>query len=698
MSEDASPWQPPRPWLTYGEGVRRRATHRREALLAFHAALDGGASKTEATEAARAKYTELAGVPVTARNVRNWLRTIAERGGRDAPLVAHCDGKECVHAARRLRVPEEFVAALKRKCLEPGVGVFSAAVRAFEMAWQAGAVVPGLGSASRLGEPFPYKETQLRRFAPSKAARVQGARGKFAVKAGGLIPAPPISTANLRLRQEVIMDDKRLDMVAVDDQTGRHVSLVMYLAMDRATRQILGYILREDGAIRQTDVEALTAFVLRVCGFAGKSAGYATTLKFERGTVAISPEREALLTGMFPGELLISRTSMIGGRNAPGDFAQSASGNFFGKGALESFMRTLDCYTRHLVGQRGNHFGNTALMLGDLLTAPSRIASPNYKARGSMIEESVIAATNAQAVHWLETGETAGALESCKATGIRPPLLFVSEVNLALQGVLAYYNALRGHRREGFANLPAVNARGGLDWIAESSNDKAERLARELASEGRSLTTISDADAAVLLHKVKRATVTANGARVRIGGRERLYWCAHSRAIAAAQHSSAGKKVFLALYNPEDPRELYILDNAPGRLPATAEELPPEVAPVFLESLPLYEAPDANDDAALAERARQVQANAGRIGREYLRNVLPFVEDQTQRRERNLELSEPIRAAVSALRGPGTRRELPATQLGTELSRARQLQAANDRHGAGHAADGETEAEDFDER
>ena len=61
-------------------------------------------------------------------------------------------------------------------------------------------------------------------------------------------------------------------------------------------RATLGYLLREAGAVRQTDVEGLTAFVLRVCGFAGKSAGYATTLKYERGTVAISAAREELLT------------------------------------------------------------------------------------------------------------------------------------------------------------------------------------------------------------------------------------------------------------------------------------------------------------------------------------------------------------------------------------------------------------------
>ena len=47
-------------------------------------------------------------------------------------------------------------------------------------------------------------------------------------------------------------------------------------------------------------------------------------------------------------------------------------------------------------------------------------------------------------------------------------------------------------------------------------------------------------------------------------------------------------KEFLALFNPEDPRELYLLKNCVGRLPATASSLPAGEEPHFFEALPLF--------------------------------------------------------------------------------------------------------------
>lgn len=434
--------------------------------------------------------------------------------------------------------------------------------------------------------------------------------------------------------------------------------------------------------VRQNDVEGLTAFLLRVAGFAGAGAGYATTLKFERGTVAISPERAGLLEAMFPGQLIISRTGMIGG-SGPGAFQQSASGNFFGKGKLESFMRTLDIYTHHLAGQRGNIYANEPLMLGELLTTAERIAHPNYKRKGSMIEEAVLCAEAAKAAHFLATpGAPVSAVDASAATEITGPLLYVREVHTALQSAILFHNSERGHRREGFLEMALPLANGGQRLVTESANDKAARLQAALTAQGRSLSRISAADAATLLHKVKRVTVRPGGARVRIGGRERLYWQPDSLAVAAAQHSNTEEKTFLALYNSEDPRELYLLHNPVGNVPATADELPAGIEPHFFESLPLYDAPDAGDELALAKRAASVARNHGRVHAELLRNVIPFSAAHTARREKNLDASEPLRAAITVLRAEAPKTELPPTAIGSAFETAREgdAEAARERY------------------
>lgn len=694
-------WQPARPWLQNKPSVRFRATMKRDAMAVWWAALRRGVRQEEAARMVSEEYLRLCGKTVCARNVWRWAKMLASRGGEFAPLDAYVDEKQTAHPSARLAVPEEFIAAVRSKVLSPGVEQWAAAVRSFALAWQAGDDVPGLGRAARPDEPFPFTAKQLQKFCPSKAARVSAARGKFAAKCAGLLPAPPIGSRELRLREIVAFDDKRLDIVALDDQTGRPVSLVLYLAMDFSSRQILGYILRADGNARQNDVEALAAFLLRVAGFAGANAGYATTLVFERGTVAISAERAALLEAMFPGQIRISRTAMIGG-SGPGEFRQSASGNFFGKGKLESFMRTLDCYLRHVAGQRGNVYANEPAMLGDLLTTAERIASPQYKLRGTMIEEAVLCAEAAKAIHFAtaEKGASLSAADASAATEIRPPLLFVREVQTAIQAAIAFYNSERGHRREGFLEMAVPSGNGGHRRVAESANDKAARLQTALHAQGRSLQQISAADAAVLLHKVIRVSVRPGGARVRLNGRERLYWHPDSLAVAAAQQSSAGEKIFLALVNPCDPRELYLLHNPPSHVRTPAEDLPPGEEAHFFEALPLYDAPDANDELALASRAASVARNHSRIKVEIVRNTVPFTAAQTARRERNIEsVSEPLRAAaLTVLREEGARAELPPTAIGAAFAEhAEDADAARDRHTAGLRR-AKPAPEPFDER
>jgi len=677
---DTHGWAPARKHSEYPPGLQLRAEQKHAACATYYAALNNAFSPRQAARKAAEEYRRVTvgavrgrrvyadGIGVSTRQVDRWIKEIDARGGEAAPLEAYHDEKSCPHVSARLSMPEEFVAALKSKALEPGVRKLSAAFRAFEIAWMEGKSVPGVGRAETQGAPFPLTIRQLRKYQPSKAARESAGVGRFVAKASGLLPAMPLSSAELRLRERIVFDDKRLDMIALEDATGRPVSVVLYIAMDEATRQILGYLLREDGAVRQTDVEGLTAFILRTAGFAGQTAGYATTLKFERGTVAISPAREQMLKRLFPAELVISRTKMVTGGTG---YSEGASGNFFGKAKLESFMKTLDEFSRHLVGQRGNHYRNTPLMLGDLLATPEKISSPQYKLKGSMIEEAVMAAQTARALAWTATGQLPDAAQASAQTGVRGPLLYVSELTTAVQGVIAYYNAQRDHRREGFADMPMIQPDGRLIQVRESSNDKAARLQRDLAAQGRGLQRISEADTLVLLHKVKRVTVRPNGARVRINGTERIYWSGESLAVAEAQQSNLGEREYLALYNPEDPRELYLLKNPVGRVPLTATELPADETPHFFEALPLYHAPEMHDEAALAERARAIASNHSRVQLEIVRNTTSHLAAITERRARNTELAEPLRAALSVLRDAAPKADRPETALGREMREGR---------------------------
>ena len=61
----------------------------------------------------------------------------AAGGPELARIEAYADGKSVPHhnaqLVRKLSIPQEFIRAFKSKCLEPGVGMVSAAHRFFEI-------------------------------------------------------------------------------------------------------------------------------------------------------------------------------------------------------------------------------------------------------------------------------------------------------------------------------------------------------------------------------------------------------------------------------------------------------------------------------------------------------------------------------------------------------------------------------------
>ncbi len=660
-------WEPD---FEFGEkpaATQEKALKAKNVMAVYFAALDAGRAKQDANTIARAEWVKVFGSECSEKTVRRYEARVEQAGGfENAPLEAYCDNKDVRHPGRSAKgkIPGEFLKAFRSKCCEPGHVNVSRAIHHFKILWETGQEVPGLGVRQSEDQAFPLSDGTMRKFAPGRAAREVAGRGQFAAKVRKALPALPLSTHRLRLRERIVYDDKRPDIVLLDDETGAQLEPWIYLAMDESTKQILGWAFRSDGHMRQLDTDAFTAGILRSAGFSDGAAGYLTTNKFERGTVALSTEREWLLRSLFPRQLDFSRTKMIGGHNVPGDFAQARSGNFMGKGKLESFMKTMDCFFAHFPGQRGNDAkNNQPAMLGDTTLSIQTILSPNYKMKGTMIEEALLCAHSAMAASW-EKGENLSARDAAERTGINPPLIWKSDFIKAMAVVIAYYNRRRGHRMEGF-DLITINGRDGKpERVTESPDDKARRLEMELAAQGGKLVRLSEADTMLLLHKCKKVTVTANGVNI-LG---KIFWSEHSKAIWEAQHNSTLEKEYLALYDPQRMTEIYLLRNPVSHFRKVDESLAGQT-PVFFECLPLYIAPDQNNPEQMREHAQRIATNQNRVMREVAIVTEPFIDEQTRRRLENTQKLQAIRATIMTIE-PKDRPVLPATGAAAGFAQA----------------------------
>ena len=657
-------WEPDFEFGAKPAATQEKAHKVRNVMAVYFAALDSGRTKCDANTIARAEWVKVFGGECNEKTIRRYEARIERAGGHEAaPLEAYCDNKDVKHARNTKGVPHEFLLKFRSKCCEPGHINVSRAMHHYRILWETGQEVPGFGARRSEDQAFPLSESTMRKFAPGRAAREVAGRGKFSAKAKGALPALPLSSRALWFRARIVFDDKRPDIVLLDDDSGAQFEPQILLAMDESTKQILGWAFRGDGHMRQMDSDAFTAGILRSAGFCD-GAGFLTTLKYERGATPISTDREWLLKNLFPRNLDISRTSMIGGHNVPGDFAQKASGNFMGKGKLESFMRTFDCFFAHLAGQRGNN-GQLAQpsMLGDTTLTLKTVLDPNYKIKGTMIEEALLCAHSAMAVSWM-AGEDLSAREAAERTGIVPPLLFKSEFIQYMAVIIAYYNRRRGHRMEGFQDITITNREGKPERVTESPDDKARRLEQELAGQGGRIARLSEADTMLLLHKAKKVCVKPNGVSL-LG---KLFWSEHSKAIWEAQHNTTLEKYYLALYDPQRLNEIYLLRNPVSHFREKDESLSGET-PVFFEVLPLYVAPDQTNPEQMRERAGRIATNTNRVMREVAIVTQPYIDEQTQRRLANTEKLREIRATIMTIE-PKDRPVLSATGAAQGFSEA----------------------------
>ncbi len=645
------------PFASKSELAKNKAFAVREVMHTYFQCIDAGLPSKDAIAAAIEKSTGLFKKPWNERTVRRKRDAIeaARPPGKtvyEVKLDHFADQKEVPHYSARLEnkgvVPREFISAFRAKCLEPGMEHVTSAFRFFAIAWMEGKEVPGFGTAPFSGAHFPVKLSQLRKYQPSKASRLQGNRGKAAANVLAL-PTVTRSHAQLNLCERITFDDTRANIYALDDLTGNVVELKLYFAMDVATRKIVGWLIREAGNVKAADVDALVARVLQKWGFAHPQAGYATTLKFERGCVACSPAKQIILEGLHPGQIYVSRTGMDGGRNAAGDYQQASSGHWFGKGEIESFMRTLAFYTEHFKGQRGGVWKRQPAQLG---TVTWRDDGTPRLTQGSMLDEATIIGKAGRSLALMQSAgldTCPSAAEAAQKFGMHSPLFYVHEVVAALPGVIHYYNTLTDHRRDGFADVREEKPEGGIRFRKESSEERATRLLAHLQARGIAPVTLAESDVSLLLQKAKPVTVTRNGVTFQLDGVSLRYFSPHSAAIREALQNTTLERKCIALFDDEAPDRIHLLKNPVGSWKSGDTA-------VYWETLPLDVNAPTNNKAAMARAMENTRQIHNAVAREVAVAFEPVLREREAQRESNLDTLRSVTIAHGGLRdaAPGS--------------------------------------------
>jgi hypothetical protein len=329
--------------------------------------------------------------------------------------------------------------------------------------WRAGKEIKGLGTwqdwwadderTRGLDLPasapdFPWCERTVRRHSGSRALKAAGNIGK--AEAMRYLPRVDMDYSRLRKCELYTLDDARLDLAAINDATGQPCEVYAYILIEVASRMIVNVMLKTEKHVRQEDVAEVLAYGLSAPGF-GIGVGYATHIKFERGTVACSEATQAILEGGSGGRIVVHRTGMHGGIRWVGSSADRASGNAAGKAVVESFIGRLHSRLSHLPGQRGNNAANSPTHLGieDRLK-PGAGRDTDGAARTLVREARQLAAIR---------------LESLRTTGgskIELPLLLFSQVRTEVQNAIEHYNAEAGHDYQGHGSRTEAEVAPGV--------------------------------------------------------------------------------------------------------------------------------------------------------------------------------------------------------------------------------------------
>jgi hypothetical protein len=249
--------------------------------------------------------------------------------------------------------------------------------------WARGDIVPGYGTwMDHYVRQFPerpmpkvwprgffpqgWSPRNLRRYGPTKGARVLFQRGVLAAKKH--FPSVKRDPSQLRPLELITIDDFELDALCVfpgdakhRPQIGRVAGL---LAIDVATRRKLTWGLGQrlerieeqpDGTtktvrtgIARIDVQNLLYALFSKFGL----PDYTVTILCENASASISPELQLCLETLFEGRVKVERTGMIDHKCLTNGFAEKG-GKPFEKGWIEATFNQLWNYLGAMKGYKG---------------------------------------------------------------------------------------------------------------------------------------------------------------------------------------------------------------------------------------------------------------------------------------------------------------------------------------------------------
>jgi hypothetical protein len=351
---------------------------------------------------------------------------------------------------------------------------------------------------------------------------------------------------------------------------------------------------------------------------------------FERGAVACAPASETLLTSLWPGRIVVHRTSMDGGNSTVSSFWESRSGHWMGKSWIESFMRTLAVLLERLPGQRGGDYRRQPAMLG--LKGREHSTSRLLYDKGSgplstQMHEAALTAFADLAIQWIDGGLGKDNRPRLQSSPLRPKRWVIEQI----AETIALYNAETDHDREGFARIEfQCPQTGALKNRMESCNERWHALSQRVE-----FARIHPADAATLLRwRGKTVTCDArNGVSFDLAPFKGLrFWKPESICCHLAAQLSTQQKKFVALFDPEAFRtwrpdcgwllEIHMICDANTATWKAGDE------GRYVETLQLYGPVDRMDAAAMAQAAADKARVVRRAKLELVQAAGPHVARQ----------------------------------------------------------------------
>lgn len=293
---------------------------------------------------------------------------------------------------------------------------------------------------------FPYHKKTIDRKIPNKYLRSLGNIGAPAAKKNR--PYITLNYSNLRRSELYTLDDVRLDILCIDERTGRAVTVVAYILMEASSRSIPAWVLKPKQALKSGDVDELLAYGLQSPGY-GIGSDYTTHIIFERGAVACSEAAQANLEGATDGGIKVHRTGMEGEIRWAGAAADQAVGNSLGKAIIESFNRRLHHALIHLPGQRGNNYENQPSNLG-LISEKQTSGTGKGKSvteRDSNRGQSLV--REAEKLARINILHNASAKTPAQRIHLHLPMLYLSQLRAAVKTAIDTHNHESGHAYQG---------------------------------------------------------------------------------------------------------------------------------------------------------------------------------------------------------------------------------------------------------